>query len=78
MPRRNDRGDRRDDKQDHKLDRSASKVLILDAKSRKKLAAAKARKWLCILLGLGIAIYFILSKGGGMAMITKLRGLLPF
>ena len=78
MPRRNDRGDRRDDKQDHKLDRSASKVAILDAKSRKKLAAAKARKWLCILLGLGIVIWLILSKGGGLALLTKLRDLVPF
>jgi len=70
MPKRDNK---RDDKQEHKLDRSASKVEILNAKARKKEAAAKARKWLVILIGIGIAAFYALKGGAGSGLINIIK-----
>tara|TARA_Y100000310_G_C20702709_1_gene831491 strand:+ start:4688 stop:4903 length:216 start_codon:yes stop_codon:yes gene_type:complete len=59
MPRDNSR---KEDKNDHKTDRKVDK---LNAKANLSLAKAQKRKWLVILIGIGIAAYYALKGGGG-------------
>ena len=61
-------------------DRKENKANAKEAKTELKirLAQAKAtkRKWLCLLLALGIAIYFILS-GSGLSVLNTVKDFLP-
>ena len=58
-------------------DRKENKANAKEAKTELKirLAQAKAtkRKWLAILLGLGIAIYFIVSSGSGLSVLNSIK-----
>lgn len=62
--------DRKENKANAKAEKTELKIRLADAKSRK-------RKWLAILLGLGIAIYFIVSSGSGLSVLNTLKGFLP-
>ena len=55
------------DRRDYKLDK-------IEAQEEKALAVAAKRKWLAAIMGLGIVIYLLVSKGGGM----NLGGILDF
>lgn len=68
---REDRERRKKEKWQYKLER----IRLITAKA---LAVAKKRKWLVLLIGVGIAAYSIISSGGfgGMGgIIDKLKGL---
>ena len=72
--KRFDRGgyyaDRKENKENAKQEKTELKIRLAEAKATK-------RKWLAILLGLGIAIYFIVSSGSGMSVLNTLKGFLP-
>jgi uncharacterized membrane protein YdbT with pleckstrin-like domain len=61
------REDKVSDRRDYKLDK-------IEAQEEKALAVAAKRKWLAAIMGLGIVIYLLVSKGGGM----NLGGILDF
>ncbi len=54
-------------RRDYKLDK-------IEAQEEKAYAVAAKRKWLAAIMGLGIVIYLLVSKGGGM----NLGGILDF
>jgi hypothetical protein len=62
--------DRKENKANAKLEKTEMKIRLAQAKATK-------RKWLAILLGLGIAIYFIVSSGSGMSVLNTLKGFIP-
>jgi hypothetical protein len=62
--------DRKENKANAKAEKTELKIRLAEAKSKK-------RKWLAILLGLGIAIYFIVSSGSGLSVLNTLKGFLP-
>ncbi len=62
--------DRKENKANAKLERGEMKIRLAQAKATK-------RKWLAILLGLGIAIYFIVSSGSGLSVLNTIKGFLP-
>lgn len=72
--KRFDRGgyyaDRKENKANAKQEKTELKIRLAEAKATK-------RKWLAILLGLGIAIYFIVSSGSGMSVLNTLKGFIP-
>jgi hypothetical protein len=55
--RKEDRSNKKNEKREYRL----AKIAELTEKAK---AVAQKRKWLVFLLGLGIAIYFIVSSGG--------------
>ena len=57
--------------------KAASKVDKIAAKTNLAIAKAYKRKWLAVLLGLGIAIYFIASSGSGLSVLNTLKGFIP-
>tara|TARA_R110000851_G_scaffold262385_1_gene414905 strand:- start:440 stop:688 length:249 start_codon:yes stop_codon:yes gene_type:complete len=57
--------------------KAASKVDKITSKTNLAIAKASKRKWLAVLLGLGIAIYFIASSGSGLSVLNTLKGFLP-
>ena len=61
-----------------KVTKKAGKVDLILAKAQLALAKAQKRKWLVFLLGFGIAIYFIMSSGGGLGIMEKVKGFIPF
>jgi len=62
---------------DRKEIKTAAKTEKTELKIRLAQAKATKRKWLAILLGLGIAIYFIVSSGSGLSVLNTLKGFLP-
>lgn len=62
--------DRKENKENAKAEKTELKIRLADAKSRK-------RKYLCLLLALGIAIYFIVSSGSGLSVLNTLKQFLP-
>lgn len=62
--------DRKEIKTAAKTEKTELKIRLADSKSRK-------RKWLAILLGLGIAIYFIVSSGSGLSVLNTVKDFLP-
>lgn len=62
--------DRKENKANAKTEKTELKIRLAQAKATK-------RKWLAILLGLGIAIYFIVSSGSGLSVLNTLKGFLP-
>ena len=62
--------DRKENKANAKLEKTEMKIRLAQAKATK-------RKWLAILLGLGIAIYFIVSSGSGLSVLNTLKGFIP-
>jgi len=84
MPRRNGRtstSDRRAAAADGRQLKAEGKVDKIDAKARLALAKAQKRKWLVLLIAVGIGAYLILK--GGMpsidfsGLLEKAKGLLP-
>jgi len=69
--------DRRTDKVDGKVTKTEAKADLVRAKASKSLAVAQKRKWLVILLGIGVAIYFMVTSGkldlGG--IMEKIKGI---
>ena len=61
-----------------KVTKKAGKVDLILAKAQLALAKAEKRKWLVFLLGFGIAIYFIMTSGGGLGIMEKVKGFIPF
>ena len=57
--------------------KAAGKVDKITAKTNLALAKSSKRKWLAVLLGLGITIYFIVSSGSGLSVLNTLKGFLP-
>ena len=57
--------------------KAASKVDKITSKTNLAIAKASKRKWIAVLLGLGIAIYFIASSGSGLSVLNTLKGFLP-
>ena len=55
--RKDVRGEKADSRRDYKLD----KIKALTAKAT---AVAKKRKWLVLMIGLGLVAYVVISKGG--------------
>tara|TARA_R100001129_G_scaffold24924_1_gene16235 strand:- start:1795 stop:2085 length:291 start_codon:yes stop_codon:yes gene_type:complete len=51
------REDKVSDRRDYKLDK-------IEAQEEKALAVAAKRKWLAIIMALGLVIYFVVFKGG--------------
>tara|TARA_R110002126_G_scaffold5084_7_gene26688 strand:+ start:3323 stop:3574 length:252 start_codon:yes stop_codon:yes gene_type:complete len=65
-------------KREAKATKKAGKVDRILAKAELAKAKAEKRKWLVFLLGFGIAIYFIMTSGGGLGIIEKVKGFVPF
>ena len=63
-----DRSDAREDKKDareEKVDsRRGYKLDKIKALTAKATAVAKKRKWLVLMIGLGLVAYLVISKGG--------------
>jgi hypothetical protein len=66
-----------DSKAASKIDRATAKAEKTELKIRLAEAKSKKRKWLAILLGLGIAIYFIVSSGSGLSVLNSIKSFLP-
>ena len=65
-------------KREAKATKKAGKVDRILAKAELAKAKASKRKWLVFLLGFGIAIYFIMTSGGGLGIMEKVKGFVPF
>lgn len=65
--------DKRDDRQEDKVDRKSSKADLIRAKASKALAVAAKRKWLVILIGIGIAAFYALKSGAGSGLIDIIK-----
>jgi hypothetical protein len=57
--------------------KAAGKVDKITAKTNLALAKSSKRKWLAVLLGLGITIYFIVSSGSGLSVLNSIKSFLP-
>jgi len=73
-----DMAPKREVRAETKVTKKAGKVDLILAKAQLSLAKAQKRKWLVFLLGFGIAIYFIMSSGGGLGIMEKVKGFIPF
>ena len=73
-----DSAPKREVRAEAKVTKKAGKVDLILAKAQLALAKAQKRKWLVFLLGFGIAIYFIMSSGGGLGIMEKVKGFIPF
>jgi len=73
-----DSAPKREVRAEAKVTKKAGKVDLILAKAQLALAKAEKRKWLVFLLGFGIAIYFIMSSGGGLGIMEKVKGFIPF
>jgi|TARA_Y100000361_G_scaffold60064_1_gene52697 hypothetical protein len=65
-------------KEDKKQDRRGFRLDKIQALTSKATEVAKKRKWLAIILGLGIVIYFLVSGGGLSSMspiLENIKGL---
>tara|TARA_R110000751_G_scaffold11810_3_gene41052 strand:+ start:224 stop:475 length:252 start_codon:yes stop_codon:yes gene_type:complete len=60
-PEKEDRKDVRGEKVDSRRDYKLDKIKALTAKAT---AVAKKRKWLVLMIGLGLLAYVVISKGG--------------
>ena len=65
--------EKREEKRDHKLDKSSAKVDLINAKAGKAMAVAQKRKWLVILIGIGIAAYYALKSGAGSGLLDIIK-----
>ena len=66
-------------KSNAKVDKRLAKADLIDAKARKKAAAAQARKWLVILILVAIGAFYAIKSGGinfG-GIIDKVKGYMP-
>jgi len=70
-----DRAKRRKEKEDRAAKRRQWRIDKINALKEKFHAVAAKRKWLVFMMGLGIIIYFIITSGGGMGIIDKVKGL---
>ena len=64
---------KRDSKSDAKATKKSAKADIIDAKARKAMAVAQKRKWLVILIGVGIAAFYALKSGAGSGLIDIIK-----
>ena len=60
-PEKEDRKDVRGEKVDSRRNYKLDKIKALTAKAT---AVAKKRKWLVLMIGLGLVAYMVISKGG--------------
>ena len=67
--------DRREDKHDWKVTKSAGKVEKIEAKSILQKYKAQKFKWLFLLLALGFGIVMFASSGAA-GLLTKAKGLI--
>ena len=73
-----DMAPKREVRAEAKATKKSGKVDLILAKAELATAKAQKRKWLVFLLGFGIAIYFIMSSGGGLGIIEKVKSFVPF
>ena len=69
---------RRKAREERKQGRRGFRIEKIKALTGKAYAVASKRKWLVYLIGLGIAVYFILTSGGGAGftgLIESVKGL---
>ena len=59
-----DRDDKRKDRESKLKERRDHRIAKIKALTAKALAVAQKRKWLVFLIGLGIAVYMLISTGG--------------
>lgn len=67
------KADKRDNKVDAKVTKTSAKADLIDAKARKAMAVAQKRKWLVILIGIGIAAFYALKSGAGSGLINIIK-----
>jgi len=67
------KSDKRDNKVDAKVTKTSAKANLIDAKARKSMAVAQKRKWLVILIGIGIAAFYALKSGSGSGLINIIK-----
>ena len=70
-----------DSKKEKTSDRRSYRIEKIQALKEKALAVAAKRKWLVLLLGLGLVIYFVVSSGGmgGVGpILEKVKGFFGF
>ncbi len=63
-----------DSKKESKRD---GKVDIILAKAELSKAKAEKRKWLVLLIAIGLGAYFVLSSGAGSSALNIIKGFLP-
>ena len=73
--RSGDRDERKKEGEERKAKRRQWRIDKINALKEKFYAVAAKRKWLVLMMGLGIIIYFIITSGGGMSIIDKVKGL---
>lgn len=65
----NDENKKKEDKKEDKIDKRDRKrwyrLERIKALTAKAAAVATKRKWLVFLIGIGLAAYFLISRGGG-------------
>ena len=70
-PEKEDRKDVRGEKVDSRRDYKLDKIKALTAKAT---AVAKKRKWLVLMIGLGLVAYLVISKGGMGGVLEIIKG----
>ena len=61
-----------------KATKKAGKVELILAKAQLATAKASKRKSLVALIVVGIIAYYLLSSGGGLGIMEKVKGFVPF
>jgi len=69
----NGRDDKRDEKHDHKMDKAGAKEGKILAKAELSKQKAAKRKWLVMLIGIGIAAFYALKSGAGSGLIDIIK-----
>ena len=67
-----------EDKEEKVSSRRSYRLERIKALTAKAYAVAAKRKWLVLMMALGIAIYFIITSGGGFSFVgvlEKIKGL---
>ena len=67
------KADKRDNKVSAKVTKTSAKADLIDAKARKSMAVAQKRKWLVILIGIGLAAFYALKSGTGGGLIDIIK-----
>jgi len=69
---------KREGKSEAKATKKAGKVELILAKAQLATAKASKRKSLVALIVVGIIAYYLLSSGGGLGIMEKVKGFVPF
>ena len=70
------REQRRDSRSEARDKRKGWRIEKIKAATAKAYAVATKRKWLVFMMALGIAIYFIISSGGGSSILNTVKSFL--